>query len=214
MPPAPAPEPRAMPPLAIAQILRQFRTRSKTRARLAVIATTAMAHAEVKRLQPEHIHWDAGVVVALARRKGKGAAARTIPITSHARLALQAFERSQAWGDFLCGLDAHARFRDACDRAGYGDTDWRPYDLRHTMLTAVAQQSRDERAVQEWAGHTSMSTTARYTLASLSPRLAAAAATFGQGPRAPRVAMSANHEEGEVSRAAPGDARTPDVGNR
>lgn len=184
LPAAPKPEPRAIPPLAVAHILRQFRARSQTRARLAVIATTAMTHAELKRLQPAHIQWEAGVVIALARRKGAGAEARSIPMTRHARLALRAFARVKAWGDFS-NSSMHARFRAACEAAGYGETDWRPYDLRHTMLTEVARLTRDDRAVQEWAGHTSAAMVRRYTLGSVSTRLAQAAGAFAK-PKTPK----------------------------
>lgn len=170
MPPAPDPEPRAIPAVAVVRILRQFMPGSKTRARLAVIATTAMSHAEVKRLQPAHVRWDEGVVIALARRKGKGAAARTIPMTARSRRALTEFARVKAWGAFSNSA-MHSRFRVACERAGYGETGWRPYDLRHTLLTYLAQVTRDDRAVQEWGGHTSAKMVQRYTLGSVSTRL-------------------------------------------
>lgn len=180
MPPAPAPELRAIPPLAIAHILRQFRTGSKTRARLAVLATTGMGPSEIMRLEPGHIRLADGVVMAMARRKGQGAAARAIPLTTHARLALRAFVRAKAWGRFSPPAMHHG-FRRACERAGYGATDWRPYDLRHTFAAYVAAAG-DQYAVQAVLGHTTIATTTRYTLGSVDARVWNAVL----GPRGPR----------------------------
>lgn len=168
------PAPRSIPALRIAAVLRQFKPRSKTRARLAVIASTGMAHAEVKRLRPEHVRWADGFVIAMGRRKGGGAAPRAVPLTPHSRLALKAMARLDAWGTFS-NSSMHSRFREACAKAGFGDLAWTPYDLRHSLATQIAQLTGDERAVQTWLGHTSMSTTARYTLGSIDARLARAA---------------------------------------
>lgn len=188
-------DPRALPALVVARILRQFRPSSKTRARLAVIATTGLAHAELKRLQPRDVELAPrltrdgdtfGVVIARARRKGSGAAARAVPLTRHAWRALRVFVRVQAFGDFS-HHSMRSRFRDACARAGYvlkgpdapHGLDWRPYDLRHTFATAVAQASGDERAVAEILGHAPGSAmTRRYTLGSIAPRVAAAVAAL------------------------------------
>jgi integrase len=179
MPPAPQAQPRYIPPLAIAAILRQFTPRSKTRARLAVMASTAMAPAEIMRLRPEDVRWDVGLVVVSGRRKGAGTAPRALPLTRHSRPALRALARVDAWGRFSAS-SLHTRFRAACEAAGYGATDWRPYDLRHSLLSYLAVTSRDERAVQAWAGHTSLATTARYTLTSVDARVLAAADTFAR----------------------------------
>jgi integrase len=184
MPAAPQAEPRHIPALAIARILRQFKPRSKTRARLAVMATTAMAPAEIGRLTPDHLRWPEGLVIVLGRRKGAGTAPRAIPMTRHSRPALRALARVGAWGPFSVS-SMHKHFRLACEAAGYGETAWRPYDLRHSLLTFIAMTGRDERAVQAWAGHTSMTTTARYTLTSVSARVQAAADAFTR-PRKPR----------------------------
>jgi site-specific recombinase XerD len=166
-----APVARALPVLAVARILRQFRPRSQTRARLAVIATTGISHAEMMRLMPDDIR--PHVLIARARRKGHGTQPRTIPLTKHARLALRAFVRSACWGRFSTA-SMRSRFLDACERAGYSGRGWRPYDLRHTFATAVALASGDDRAVQELLGHTDRKTGQRYTLGSVDARVAKA----------------------------------------
>jgi integrase len=182
MPKAPPLAPRRLPIPAVLAILRQFAETSKTRARLEVIVTTGMSHGEVKRLRPEHVQLEAGVVVALGRRKGQGTAARAIPLTRFSRRAFRRFARLEAWGWFS-NSSMHSRFRDACERAGYGATDWRPYDLRHTFASEVAQASGDERAVMALLGQTSTATTRRYTLGSVDPRVQAAIASLARKRR-------------------------------
>lgn len=171
-PPVPQPEARAIPVLQVAKVLHALRPTSKTRARLAVIATTGMAHCEVARLKPEHVDWQAGTITILGRHKGAGQRPRTIPMTRHSRLALRAFIRANAWGAFSTA-SMRSRFLDACQRAGADGQRWRPYDLRHTLATALALGG-DERAVQAWLGHTTLATSSRYTLGSISPRLTSA----------------------------------------
>jgi integrase len=161
---------RALPVLAVAQILRQFRARSKTRARLAVIATTGLSHAELMRLTPADVNLSSGTLLARARRKGAGTQPRTVPLTRHAKLALRAFIRSDAWGTFSTA-SMRTRFNEARKLAGYGDGDWRPYDLRHTFATAVAQASGDEGAVQALLGHSDRKMSQRYTLGSVDARV-------------------------------------------
>lgn len=167
-----APIARAIPVLDLARVLHHVRQGSKTRARLAVIATTGLAHAELMRLTRADIDLVGGSLLARARRKGAGSQPRRIPLTHHARLALQLFMRRDAWGVFSTA-SMRSRFRDACEQAGFGHTDWRPYDLRHTFATQVAAAG-DERAVQAVLGHTTTTTTRRYTLGSVDDRVARA----------------------------------------
>lgn len=174
---------RALPVLAVAAVLRQFRPRSATRVRLAVIATTGLRHAELKLMKRADIDLETGVLVANGILKGGGTQPRTVPLTKHARLALRAFIRADAFGPFSSS-SMRSRFLDACDRAGYGSPGWRPYDLRHTFATVVARASGDERAVQELLGHSDRKMTQRYTLGSVGERVTRAiAALDGANPR-------------------------------
>lgn len=172
-----APLPRAIPQAAVTAILRHLRKHGKTRARLAVIASTGLAHAELRRLTPGDIDLKAGTVIARARRKGAGSVPRVIPLTRRAKAALRLFVRLEAFGAF--GRSSmHKAFRRACTAAGYADTDWRPYDLRHTFGTAVVLASGDEKAAQILLGHASSSTTGRYTLGAAQARALAAVAAM------------------------------------
>jgi integrase/recombinase XerC len=180
--PTPAPLPRALPVGAVRAILRQLRKDGKTRARLAVIASTGVSHAELGRLRPADVQLEAGVLLVGSRRKGKGSAPRLIPLTRRAKAALRLFVRLQCWGRFSRS-SLHKAFRRACVAAGYGDTDWRPYDLRHTFGTEVVLATGDERAAQVLLGHASLSTTSRYTLGAAQARAAAAIAAMDRARR-------------------------------
>jgi integrase len=175
--------PRAIPVADLVRILRAFPIGSRSRARLAVMATTGLGQTELMRLRPQDVDVEAGLLVAHARRKGKGAAARTVPLTRHAMLALRLFDRLDCWGPFSTS-NLRRDFRKAAEAAGYdlGDDglDWRPYDARHTFLTELGRASRDERAVQEAGGHADIRTTRRYTLGSVGLRVAAAVEALGR----------------------------------
>ena len=94
MPVLAQPEARAIPYKTIAKILdampdvgqgRPGEARddqSKTKARLAVIAYTGLPHALIKKLTPEAINWRTKTVAVPARKKGKGAAGRILPVTA------------------------------------------------------------------------------------------------------------------------------------
>jgi integrase len=174
--------PRAIPVPDMIRIIREFPWKSKSRARLAVMATTGLGQRELMRIRRQDVDLEAAVLVAHARRKGQGAEARTIPLTRHAVKALRLFASLNCWGEFSTS-NLRRDFRLAATRAGYdldGDDglDWRPYDARHTFLTELGRASKDERAVQEAGGHADIRTTRRYTLGSASTRVAAAVAAL------------------------------------
>lgn len=180
MPSVRQPLARAIPLGDLVKVLRKTPRRSKTKARLLVMATTGMAHVELAQLRPQDINFKGGTVLVHGRRKGGGTRPRLLPLTRHSRRALRYFIARKAWGPFSAS-SMRSRFRDACKAAGFGDTDWRPYDLRHTMATELARLTKDERAVQAWLGHTTPATTQRYTLGSVPERLLAGAALL-DGP--------------------------------
>lgn len=190
LPVVPPPLPRSIPVLAVARILHHVKRRTKTRARLAVIATTGMAHAELRKLRPQDIDWAGGTVFIQGRMKGGGTRARRIPLTTHSRLALAVFARRNAWGHFS-GSSMHSKFVEACERAGYPKSGWRPYDLRHTLATQLAHLTRDEGAVQAWLGHTNVSTTQRYTMGSVNARLVAGGLALNRQTRKPSMQQEA-----------------------
>ena len=179
---------RELPTLTIATILHALRPRTKTRARLALIATTGMTQGEMMKLTEEDIDWtprvgaELGQLTIQGRKKGGGTRPRTIPITAHSRLALRAFVALEAWGPF--STDAmRSRFLDACARAGFTRAKvkhWRPYDLRHSIATKVVRESGDQRAAQALLGHTTATTTDRYTLGASDDRVSRALTLLGR----------------------------------
>lgn len=182
--------PRTIPLAAFMRILRHFPRGSKMRARLALMAATGLGQSEVMRLRPEDVNLATGVLVARARRKGRGSEARAIPLTRHAVRAARLFVCLDAFGTFATS-NLRRDFRLAAAGAGYvlrddehpDGLDWRPYDARHLFGSEVGRLARDERAVQQLLGHADIRTTRRYTQASVDPRVAAAVAALNAGGR-------------------------------
>jgi integrase len=164
---------RDLPPAAVRAILDQIAPTSKARAVLELMYATGMTPTEISRLEPTHVLPDA--LVALGRRKGAGTRPRALPLTPDARAARALFVAAEAWGGVTLKT-ANAAWRRAKEKAGYGDRDWKAYDLRHTYLTAMAAGG-DDRVVQHLAGHSSERMTRRYTLGSVPARVAAVVAT-------------------------------------
>lgn len=178
----PDPAPRAIPVPDLLKLLRAWPVGSKkNRARLMVMAATGLGQKELMRVRPEDVQLEAGLLIAQARRKGRGAEARAVPLTRHALRALRFFVKVDAFGAFSTS-NLRRDFRLAAEAAGYvlkdGDhpdgIDWRPYDARHTFGTEVGRLARDERAVQQLLGHSDIRTTRRYTMGSVDPRVMAA----------------------------------------
>jgi integrase/recombinase XerC len=132
--------------------------------------------------------------VALADRSvrvmGKGKKERLVPIGRKAELAIREWlaaraELAHARTRFL---DPHALFVSTRGRrlnpraiqllvrrwglAGAGRADLHPHALRHTCATHLLDGGADLRAIQEMLGHSSLSTTQRYTHVSVAHLLA------------------------------------------
>lgn len=172
-------EPRGLPYGLVTAILRRMRP-SKTRARLAVIAWTGLAHSQVMRLRPEDVDWDRPLVYVRRRHKGKGSPAFAKPLTDEGLAALQVFARCNAWGRFST-CSAYKSFKLAAGKMWLlvGPGGIRPYDLRHSYGTAVYLASRDIRATQAAMGHGKLETTLRYTIGAVDANLTRAIGAFG-----------------------------------
>jgi integrase len=199
----PDPEPRGLPYALVAQILAALPDRarrekgngylkdpgqSKTKARLAVIAYTGLAHIQVKRLQPADVNLEQGWIFVRSRKKGapgrpKG---RVKPLTAEGIAALRHFAAVDAWGPFS-NSSVWKSFQRACTalankphvkrrwlKHGINLTQIRPYDLRHSYASAVLEGTGNLAETQQLMAHADLRTTMRYAMAAVPAHLTAA----------------------------------------
>ena len=170
----PKPTPRGIAPFTVRRILRKMAA-SRTKARLEVLAWTGIRPNELMRLTPADVDRRRKQILI---RTAKDGPPRIVPLTPLAVAALQRFAARDAWGPFSLA-SARKSLHLAC-KAAKVVPPIRIYDLRHSFLSLVAVVSRDERIVQQLAGHTHARTTHRYTLASVDPRVVKAMAAVGR----------------------------------
>jgi integrase len=185
---------------------------SKTKARLRVIAYTGLSHKMLKALTRDQVtlfepdaqgRETGGTMLVAARRKGKKKRRaadkprpKLLPLIPEAAAAFRAFDRLDCWGEFS-NSSMWKAFQRACKTLGLEGL--RPYDFRHSMLSAVYADTKDLRVTGEFGGHRSERTSARYTLAAVAPHVQAAAdklhARFAATePLAPTIGA---HDSGE-----------------
>lgn len=156
--------PKALSYTAIAALFARMPA-CKTRARLKLMAFTGLPQMQIAKLTPAD--WQGYRLRVSPRRKGAGAAGRTIPISPEAYAALEEFARLRAWGDF-----SRPSMRNFWLR--YAPAGTRPYDLRHSWITELYRRSNgDVLALQQLALHSRLEQTQRYAAAALDERMAA-----------------------------------------
>jgi len=157
---------------------------SKTKARLRVIAYTGLPHATLKRLTRDDLtlfdqdkdgQETGGTILVPPRRKGRKhrraadkPLSELLPLIPAAAAAFREFDRLDCWGNFS-NSSMHSAFQRACKTLGI--TGLRPYDFRHSYLSAVYQETKDLRVTGQLGGHRSERTTRRYTLAAVAPHV-------------------------------------------
>lgn len=162
---------------------------NRTKARLAVMAWTGLAHVQLAGLRREDVDWDGPSVWVRGRRKGAAGTERRghrKPITPQAVTALRRFDTLNCWGRF-----SHASMRKSLRAACRKVEDRfrrdgitidlsrvRPYDFRHSYATALLAATRDLQTTQRLMLHQSASTTERYARAAVDPVLVAALERF------------------------------------
>ena len=141
----------------------------RERALLEVLYSAGLRVSELTGLDWERIDVEAGV----ARVLGKGRKERLAPLGRPALAALEAYRRAcdgprtgpvfrNARGGRLTARSVARNLRGHVLRAGIR-TRTTPHTLRHTFATHMLGAGADLRAIQELLGHTSLSTTQRYT---------------------------------------------------
>jgi integrase len=160
---------------------------SMTKARLRVIAYTGLPHATLKKLTRDAVtlfpqdpdgRETGGTVLVPARRKGKKhrrasdkPLPQLLPLLPQAAAAFREFDLLNCWGPFS-NSSMWKAFQRACKTLKI--VGLRPYDFRHSMLTAVYDETKDLRVTGQLGGHRSERTTKRYTIAAVAPHVQAA----------------------------------------
>lgn len=179
-----------MPDLGRAEKNEHRSTVNKTKLRLKVMAYTGIPPAQLKRILPRDVDLRAKMVLARPRRKGAGADARQLPLTDQGVRAFESFIAGDCFGWFNTRSAAQV-FRRAITKAQHAweqeqakqkkhipwplPDDTRAYDLRHSFGTQLLLATGDLKLVADMLLHANLSTTARYTLAAVDPRLKAGA---------------------------------------
>jgi integrase len=164
--PEPPPEPRAVPLRDIRAIVNAM-AKTKTRARLKVLMWTGVrGRSELGKMKPEHVD---------LRRKtcwvptGKHGRPRQLMLNAEGVKAWREFIALDAWGEyskdslrrtFLRALAAVNKKRVKAKRDPLPAM--RPYDLRHSIATALRRAGADLADIQDFLGHSSPRMTRRY----------------------------------------------------
>jgi integrase/recombinase XerC len=157
-------------------------TSSHTKARARVMAWTGLPPAQVMKIQPGDVDWNAGTLNVTPRRKGKGTKGRTIPLLPQAVEALKWFFACGAAGPYSTSgfyktwRTAQRRLvRELRKLAAQQGQDpgavklppIRPYDLRHSFGAEAVRRSGNLLGVQTLMLHARLSTTERYLKSAL-----------------------------------------------
>src|SRR5262249_8463592 len=147
---------------------------ARDRAMLELLYATGLRVSELTRLPLEHLHLQAGYLVA----RGKGRKERMVPVGGAAAQKVNTYLRGPRQ-KLVRGRDARALFVSERGRALTRQGFWKllrryalksgiraalsPHKLRHSFATHLLERGADLRAVQEMLGHADLSTTQIYT---------------------------------------------------
>jgi len=154
----PEPEARAANLAHVRKVLAHLRP-SKTRARLKVILTTGLPHAQVMQLTPADWDRPRRMLTVRRRKKGGGVAGRLLPLSDEAMAALREFAQWDAWGSFSAST-MYWTVTHACTTLGLPR--FRPYDLRHLHGALIYAATGDLSTTARLLGHAGTKTTERY----------------------------------------------------
>ncbi len=148
--------------------------KSKTKARLRLMAFTGLTNSQIAHLTPADFDFSRPAIRRKARSKGKGASGGWFPVPADAAEAMRAFETAQAWGTFSRS-SLHKSFRRACKALNL-PANLTPYMARHSYVSAILKQTGDIKATQQLVQHADTKTTMRYALGEVDDWLAGAMA--------------------------------------
>ncbi len=151
---------------------------SLAKLRVAVLAYTGMPPGQLQRVTATDLQLTAGTVRVHARRKGRGSATQTIPLTAEGLAAFKAFHAANAYGRFATE-SVNRAFKHGAKRAGLDPATVHLYDLRHSFGMEMYRVRGDLATVARFLGHAPGSVvTARYAQGANAAVDAAAAAAF------------------------------------
>jgi integrase/recombinase XerC len=174
-------------------------TASQTKARARVMAWTGLPPAQVMKIQPGDVDWQAQTLRVTPRRKGKGTKARTVPLLPQAVEALKWFFASGATGPYSTSAfyktwqTAQRRLvrelkrlvvQQGQDPHAISLPRIRPYDLRHSFGTEAVRRSSNILGVQTLMLHARVSTTERYLKSALDHSAQQVIEMWGERPGA------------------------------
>ena len=188
-PKPPKPEARGLDYLTIARLLAAMPTQQSRRpgavprpalgaVRVAVLAYTGIPPGQLQAVRATDLQLTVGTVRLHGRRKGRGTAPQTLPLTAEGLAAFKAFHAANAYGRFA--MEALNRsFKRAAKRIGIDPTTVHLYDLRHSFGMEMYRVTRDLATVARFLGHAPGSVvTARYAQGANAHVDQAAAAAF------------------------------------
>lgn len=188
-PKPPKPEARGLDYLTIERILAAMPTEQSTRpgavprlalstVRIAVLAYTGIPPGLLQTVTPTDLQLTDGKVRVHARRKGRGTAPSTIPLTTEGLAAFKTFHAANAYGLFAIE-SVNRSFKRAAKRIGLDPNTLHLYDLRHSFGMELYRVTRDLATVARFLGHAPGSViTARYAQGANALVDQAAAAAF------------------------------------
>jgi integrase len=172
---------------------------SRTRAFLLVEAYAPVTRAQLVKMGPEDVDFEAAEIRTPGRAKGHGTAPRRKPISADAIEAFRAFDAAACWGIKPSRSSIWRTFTRARDaaivelRRTHPKLDlrraatMRPYDLRHSFAALTFKQTGSLDITGQMLDHLDASTTLRYASGAVDPLLKAAgtaiAAAFASRPK-------------------------------
>jgi integrase len=172
---------------------------SRTRAFLLVEAYAPVTRAQLVKMGPEDVDFEAAEIRTPGRAKGHGTAPRRKPISADAIEAFRAFDAAACWGVKPSRSSIWRTFTRARDaaikelRRTHPKLDlrraatMRPYDLRHSFAALTFKQTGSLDVTGQMLDHLDASTTLRYASGAVDPLLKAAgtaiAAAFASRPK-------------------------------